>query len=120
MYDLFVFLSRMIPPKKTTTDCQSRELEPQWLDMAEKTKFNVAVDRHIEKRFREIADTYGGQLGRCLAAAMLQFLESDPKVQADLLTRCFQAEIHEAMETLVEEAKGEQVKKIKNREAKER
>ncbi len=88
--------------------------------MSEKTKFNVAVDRHIEKRFREIAGTYGGQLGRCLAAAMLQFLESDPKVQADLLTRCFQAEIHEAMESLVEEAKGEQVKKIKSREAKER
>ncbi len=88
--------------------------------MAEKIKFNVAVDRHIEKRFREIADTYGGQLGRCLAAAMLQFLESDPKVQADLLTRCFQAEIHEAMETLVEEAKAEQVKRIKNREAKAR
>jgi hypothetical protein len=51
---------------------------------------------------------------------MLQFLESDPKVQTDLLTRCFQAEIHEAMETLVEEAKAEQVKRIKHREAKER
>jgi hypothetical protein len=88
--------------------------------MAGKTKFNVAVDSNIEGRFREVADTYGGQLGRCLAAAMLQFLESDPKVQADLLTRCFQAEIHEAMETLVEEAKAEQVKRIKNREAKER
>jgi hypothetical protein len=87
--------------------------------MAEKTKFNVAVDRHIEKRFRATADTYGGQLGRCLAAAMLQFLETDPKMQADLLTRCFQAEIHEAMEELVEQAKVEQVKRIKGREAKE-
>jgi hypothetical protein len=88
--------------------------------MAGKTKFNVAVDENIEAKFRAVADTYGGQLGRCLAAAMLQFLESDPKVQADLLTRCFQAEIHEAMEELVESAKAEQVKRIKSREAKER
>lgn len=83
-----------------------------------KTKFNVAVDSAIEKRFREVADGYHGQIGRCLAAAMLQFLESDPKVQADLLTRCFQAEIHEAMDTLIEQAKAEQVRRIKAREAK--
>ena len=51
---------------------------------------------------------------------MLQFIESDPKVQADLLTRCFQAEIHEAMEDLIEQAKAEQVKRIKHREAKEK
>ena len=86
----------------------------------DKAKFNVAVHRLIEERFREIADGYGGQLGRCLAAAMLQFIESDPKVQADLLTRCFQAEIHEAMEDLIEQAKAEQVKRIKHREAKEK
>lgn len=84
--------------------------------MVPKVKFNVAVDPAIEQRFREIADGYGGQLGRCLAAAMLQFIETDPKAQAELLTRCFQAEIHEAMEKLVEEAKSEQVKRIKNRE----
>jgi hypothetical protein len=88
--------------------------------MSEKAKFNVAVDRHIEKRFREVAEAYGGQLGRCLAAAMLAFIEMDPKQQADLLTRCFQAEIHEAMEELVEAAKTEQVKRIRSREAKEK
>src|SRR5439155_8628060 len=59
-------------------------------------------------------------VGNILAAAMLQFIESDPKVQADLLTRCFQAEIHEAMEDLIEQAKAEQVKRIKHREAKEK
>ena len=85
-----------------------------------KSKFNVAVDALIEERFREIAEGYGGQLGRCLAAAMLQFLETDPKVQAELLTRCFQAEIHESMEALIEQAKAEQVKRIKHRESKEK
>jgi hypothetical protein len=40
----------------------------------QKTKFNVAVDHNIERRFREIADGYGGQLGRCLAASMLAFI----------------------------------------------
>lgn len=85
-----------------------------------KVKFNVAVDESIEEQFRKIADGYGGQLGRCLAAAMLQFIETDPKAQADLLTRCFQSEIHESMEQLVEQAKAEQVKRIKSREAKER
>jgi hypothetical protein len=87
---------------------------------ADKSKFNVNVDPHIEKRFREIADAYGGRLGNCLTAAMLQFVETDPKVQADLLTRCFQAEIHGQMQSLVEQAKAEQVKRIKSREAKER
>ena len=85
-----------------------------------KVKFNVAVDENIEQRFRETADTYEGQLGRCLAAAMLAFIEMDPKQQAELLTRCFQAEIHGSMEALVEQAKAEQVKRIKGREAKER
>ena len=88
--------------------------------MPGKTKFNVAVDASIETRFRKIAEAYGGQLGRCLAGAMLQFIETDPKIQAELLTRCFQAEIHESMEELVEQAKAEQVKRIKSREAKER
>ena len=85
-----------------------------------KVKFNVAVDENIERRFRETADAYEGQLGRCLAAAMLAFIEMDPKEQAQLLTRCFQAEIHGSMEALVEQAKAEQVKRIKGREAKER
>ena len=86
----------------------------------QKTKFNVAVDHNIEKRFREIAEGYGGQLGRCLAASMLAFIEMDPKQQATLLTRCFEAEIHESMQDLVEQAKAEQVKRIKGRESKER
>lgn len=85
-----------------------------------KIKFNVMVDTAIEKRFREIADTFDGQLGRCLAAAMLGFMELDPKQQADLLTRCFQSEIQCAVEALVDQAKAEQVKRIKHREAKER
>lgn len=85
-----------------------------------KAKFNVAVDANIERRFREIADAYDGQLGRCLAAAMLAFLEMDPAQQAELLTRCFQAEIHGSMEKLVEDAKAEQVSRIKKRETKAR
>jgi hypothetical protein len=36
------------------------------------------------------------------------------------LTRCFEAEIHESMQDLVEQAKAEQVKRIKGRESKER
>ena len=88
--------------------------------MAAKAKFNVAVDANIEARFRQIAEAYSGQLGRCLAAAMLQFIETDPTVQSELLTRCFQAEIKESMQELVEAAKAEQVKRIKSREARER
>ena len=87
--------------------------------MAEKVKFNVAVDPSIEGRFRQIAKGFDGQLGRCLAAAMLQFIETDPKVQSELLTRCFEAEIHQSMTELVAAAKAEQVRRIKAREAKE-
>lgn len=87
---------------------------------AAKSKFNVNVDADVEQRFREVSDTYGGRLGMCLTAAMLQFIETDPKVQADLLTRCFQAELHEQMRELVEQAKAEQVRRIKSREAKQR
>lgn len=85
-----------------------------------KTKFNVAVDENIERRFREIAETYDGQLGRCLAAAMLAFLEMHPEQQAELLTRCFQAEIQGAMEKLIEDARTEQINRVKKRDAKAR
>jgi hypothetical protein len=88
--------------------------------MTPKTKFNLAVDPAIERRFCAIAEACGGQLGRCLADAMLAFIEMDPKQQADLLTLCFQAEIHDVMEDLVTEAKAEQVKRIKSRESKEK
>jgi hypothetical protein len=41
-------------------------------------------------------------------------------MQAELLTRCFQAEIHESMQELIDQAKTEQLKRIKHREAKEK
>lgn len=93
---------------------------PPAANQSKKAKFNVFVDADIERRFRQTADAYGGQLGRCLAAAMLQFIETDPKLQAELITRCFQAELHDAVGDLVEQAKAEQVRRIKQREAKER
>ncbi len=47
---------------------------------------------------------------------MLQFLETDPKQQADLLKRVFDAEIAEEMALAIEIAKEEQFRRINSRE----
>jgi hypothetical protein len=88
--------------------------------MGQKVKFNVAVDGEIVERFRQVAEAYDNRLGMCLTAAMLEFIEADPKEQGALLTRCFEAEIHGQVRDLIEQAKSEQTRRIHAREKRDR
>lgn len=47
---------------------------------------------------------------------MLMWLEADPEVQAKYLKRIFGAEVDEELLELIEQAKAEQLKRIKARE----
>lgn len=85
-----------------------------------KAKLNVHADVDLMDRFREQAQHYGGRLGLCSSAALLQWVESDPEVQAEYIRRVFDAELRDEMQSLVEAAKREQVARIEQRERKKR
>jgi hypothetical protein len=86
--------------------------------VAQKIKFNVAVDESLATAFRKASDHYYGRIGMCLAAAMLKFIELDPKEQTELLRRVFEIETDAEMATAVESAKEEQHRRISEREKK--
>lgn len=81
-----------------------------------KKTLNVFADEILIKRFREQADHYGKRVGQCLTAAMLQWLETDPKLQGEYLKRIFEAQVNEEVEALVEATKKEQAARIEQRE----
>jgi len=77
---------------------------------------NFSVHRELADRFREATREYYGKLGLCFSAALLMFLEADPKVQGDFIKRVFDAEVDDEILAVIEQAKAEQVKKIHARE----
>ncbi|HEV7299601.1 MAG TPA: hypothetical protein VGN72_09575 [Tepidisphaeraceae bacterium] len=81
-----------------------------------KQSVNFAVQRHLADRFRDSTKEYYGKLGLCFSACMLMWLEADPAVQAEYLKRVFGAEIDEEMAAVIEQAKAEQLRRIKTRE----
>lgn len=88
--------------------------------MARKETINVYTDPAIAKQFRLTAEHYGGRVGMCLSAAMLAFLEMDPKRQGELIQRVFQAQLRDEVESLVEAVKAEQARRIEEGERQER
>lgn len=77
---------------------------------------NFAVQRELADRFREATREYYGKLGLCFSAALLMFLEADPKTQGEFIKRVFDAEVDDEILAVIEQAKAEQLKKIKSRE----
>lgn len=69
----------------------------------------------LAEAFKKGMKPFKGKLGLCCAAALLQFLESDPAVQRDLVQRVFETELNEEMEAAIESALAEQQRKIKKR-----
>jgi hypothetical protein len=84
--------------------------------MARKQTISFVVHPTLGGQFREMTQNYFGKLGLCFSAAMLQFLETDPRVQAEYIKRVFDAELNEEMQTTIEAAKAEQLKRINARE----
>lgn len=77
---------------------------------------NFSVHRDLADRFREATREYYGKLGLCFSAAMLMFLEADPQTQGQYIKKVFDAEVDDEIESAVQAAKEEQLKKIKARE----
>ncbi|HEV7298059.1 MAG TPA: hypothetical protein VGN72_01750 [Tepidisphaeraceae bacterium] len=81
-----------------------------------KQTISFSIDPVLADRFREATSAYFGKLGLCFSACMLMWLEADPEVQAKYLKRIFGAEVDEELLELIEQAKAEQLKRIKARE----
>jgi hypothetical protein len=77
---------------------------------------NFSVHKDLVERFREATKDYFGKLGLCFSAAMLMFLEADPKTQGEYIKKMFDAEVNDEVDSVISEAKTGQLKKIKARE----
>src|SRR3954471_10912054 len=85
-------------------------------DMAQKRTVSFRLHPLIADRFTELTSAFYGKVGACFAAAILMFLEADPKTQGEFLKRIYDAEINDEVEDALATAKAGQLKKIKSRE----
>jgi hypothetical protein len=88
--------------------------------MPQKRTISFRIDPALADRFQKASAPYLGKHGACLGAAMLMFLEADPKVQGQYLKKLYDAEINDEVEVVIDAARGEQLRRIKAREHKEK
>ena len=88
------------------------------LRMPPRSKQNVNFFVHgaIAKRFREAARTHPGRLGTCFSAAMIMFLEADPRTQGEYIKRVIDAEVDDEVEQTLEAVRAEQSKRVRSRD----
>lgn len=67
----------------------------------------------LADRFQEAASAYYGKQSICFSAALLMFLESHPEQQAAFMKRVYDAELADEVETIIEQAVAEQLRRIK-------
>src|SRR4051812_22453008 len=84
--------------------------------MAQKRTVSFRLHPLIADRFTQLTSAFYGKVGACFAAAILMFLEADPKTQGEFLKRIYDAEINDEVEDAIAAAKSGQLKKIKTRE----
>ncbi|HZZ41646.1 MAG TPA: hypothetical protein VFE58_01800 [Tepidisphaeraceae bacterium] len=72
--------------------------------MAEKTKLNAYINTQLADEFRKIARLSYGQIGLCLSAAMLQFLETASEDQVSYIKRVYEAEEEGKVDALIQAA----------------
>jgi hypothetical protein len=84
--------------------------------MAQKRAISFRLDPALAKRFQEATSPFFGKIGACFAASILMFLEADPKTQGEYVKKIYDAEISGDIEAAIQQAKSEQLKKIKSRE----
>ena len=85
--------------------------------MAQKQTVSFRIPPELLEQFQKSAEAFQGKLGACFSAACLQWMETDPEVQASYLTRLYEAELRDEVTVAVDQAKAEQAKRIKHREA---
>lgn len=88
--------------------------------MPRNVNMNCYVNASLAKQFRDSVRHYDGRIGFCVSAALLMWLESDPKVQGEYLNRVFQLDLGAQVEDMLRAVKEEQVRRIERRERQER
>ena len=73
----------------------------------------------LADQFQAATTPYFGKVGACFGAAVLMFLEADPKTQAEFVRRIYDAELKDEVEAAVAQAKRDQLDQIKKRESRE-
>lgn len=84
--------------------------------MTKNENVNLYVHRQIAKAFREAAEHYGKGIGVAATAALMQFLESDPRVQAEYIARALQLDLTEKVEDSLRCIRAEQARRIAERD----
>ena len=84
--------------------------------MPAKRTVSFRIQPQLEERFRQATSDYYGKLGLCFSAAIVMFLEADPKTQGEYIKRVFDAEVRDEVDAVLEAAKAEQLRRIKSRE----
>jgi hypothetical protein len=80
--------------------------------MARKETVSFVVHPVLAKQFREATKQYMGKLGLCFSAAMLQFLETEPRVQSEYIKKVFEAELTDEVSAAADAALARQAKRI--------
>ena len=109
--------------KKLTFVCQVKFLDKKLLRVASRHRvidrmklgqnLNLFVNRAVAERFREAVKAFDNRLGLCATAAMLMFLEADPRMQAKFIAQVQQSELTNQVETLLAEIRNAQLEAIK-------
>lgn len=87
--------------------------------MAQKRTVSFRLHPALADRFQQATSPFYGKTGACFGAAVLMFLESDPKVQAEFVRRIYEAELKDEVEEAVAQAKRDQLEQIRSREGRE-
>lgn len=87
--------------------------------MPRKPTLNLALPETLLVRFNELCRTYGHnkQKGQILSAALLMFLESDPREQAEWIDAVRLAETEAGMRDLLERIRLSQSKRVADNDA---
>lgn len=88
--------------------------------MKRNVNLNCYVNAKLAKEFRDIVQRYDNRIGFCLSAAIMMFLEADPAVQAEFLTRVFKLDLDPQVDDVLKALKEQQLGHVHERERGER
>jgi hypothetical protein len=88
--------------------------------MARKQMVTFRADPAMVRQFREAAKPYYGRLAVCFSAALLMFMEADPREQGQFVKRIYDADVNDEISSILEGIRAEQTKRVKLRDRAEK
>ena len=80
---------------------------------------NLNISARVAKQFRDVARRYDGRIGLCASAALLMFLEADPREQGNYINKVFQLDLSEQVDETLRAVKEEQARRVEEHERNE-